>query len=860
MATDNTFYIDTTLFSTATKICTDPALTVLGVAGYYQAPVEGVATYRYWDGVSVLAAAVNCECKIIQLLDYNTTPNTLCCISETPDTYYIDEGTTFDTTTGLYTDASGQTAAPDNTYQVNGTTSYRIQSGGVLGSVNACPTCPVTCGGTIAGSGGQGFYNLEVNMGNTAGDVGAIVIYFNPRNVPDGIIALFDNQLYNKLSSITFGYLAGSDPFQGTSTGVATNKLIDSSATFTSTVNIGDKVVCVPDSTDAFVTVIDSNTQLTLSADIMDTSEIYRIGQATYIGNLPSDCSTQGTTFVLNTSNYTGGTFPTPSAPTVTVLPGASQINYTNGSPSYSTMVIPKTTATPQLLELNFIGPCNSTVFDINVSCPVSLPSFTSNTVESTSSGACSATQDQTYYFAQSYLNSNATPILHNWVFEDNSGLTTLSAGFYKVGTDVIEVANGVVISKTACPAGNTQFDSGSIQTSSALACAGSSTNNYYHDGSGTLPVVNDTAWSDNGVTVLPVGFYKINSNNTYYQITNSSGLVGVVGAFLSGTSFSVSTSQGTSTAACGTPQSLNLYHNGAAALPVVNDIVYLDECMSSIVGNGYRLISTSGNGIYMQITSNNGIVAVIANCPAGNTQFPSAGVQSTSALACASTVSQTYYHDGSGTLPSVGDTAWSDNGVTVLPNGAYKLNATSFYQITSGNGTVAGPSSFVFGTSWTGSVSAADATAACALSTVATTYTHDNVSGDPIVNDTCYTDACKVNVLADGVYKTTNSTAITISGGAGNVATVTTCVTYYSFAVHQVANPTLACSYSGTLDETIYTTVGTGPGAGVIIYSDQSGTAVSSGVYVYQVAGTNTYFATLNNGAVDSNGVQSCP
>ena len=696
MATDNTFYIDTTLFSTATKICTDPALTVLGVAGYYQAPVEGVATYRYWDGVSVLAAAVNCECKIIQLLDYNTTPNTLCCISETPDTYYIDEGTTFDTTTGLYTDASGQTAAPDNTYQVNGTTSYRIQSGGVLGSVNACPTCPVTCGGTIAGSGGQGFYNLEVNMGNTAGDVGAIVIYFNPRNVPDGIIALFDNQLYNKLSSITFGYLAGSDPFQGTSTGVATNKLIDSSATFTSTVNIGDKVVCVPDSTDAFVTVIDSNTQLTLSADIMDTSEIYRIGQATYIGNLPSDCSTQGTTFVLNTSNYTGGTFPTPSAPTVTVLPGASQINYTNGSPSYSTMVIPKTTATPQLLELNFIGPCNSTVFDINVSCPVSLPSFTSNTVESTSSGACSATQDQTYYFAQSYLNSNATPILHNWVFEDNSGLTTLSAGFYKVGTDVIEVANGVVISKTACPAGNTQFQS--------------------------------------------------------------------------------------------------------------------------------------------------------------------AGVQSTSALACASTVSQTYYHDGSGTLPSVGDTAWSDNGVTVLPNGAYKLDATSFYQITSGNGTVAGPSSFVFGTSWTGSVSAADATAACALSTVATTYTHDNVSGDPIVNDTCYTDACKANVLADGFYKTTNSTAITISGGAGNVATVTTCVTYYSFAVHQVANPTLACSYSGTLDETIYTTVGTGPGAGVIIYSDQSGTAVSSGVYVYQVAGTNTYFATLNNGAVDSNGVQSCP
>ena len=78
------------------------------------------------------------------------------------------------------------------------------------------------------------------------------------------------------------------------------------------------------------------------------------------------------------------------------------------------------------------------------------------------------------------------------------------------------------------------------------------------------------------------------------------------------------------------------------------------------------------------------------------------------------------------------------------------------------------------------------------------------------MVSNTCYTDACKSTTLPDGFYKTSNSTVVTISGGSGNVSAVTTCVTYYSFAVHQVANPTLACSYSGTLDETIYTTIGT--------------------------------------------------
>ena len=45
MATDNTFYIDTSLFSTATAVWTDTALTAKAADGWYQAPVEGVITY-----------------------------------------------------------------------------------------------------------------------------------------------------------------------------------------------------------------------------------------------------------------------------------------------------------------------------------------------------------------------------------------------------------------------------------------------------------------------------------------------------------------------------------------------------------------------------------------------------------------------------------------------------------------------------------------------------------------------------------------------------------------------------------------------------------------------------------------------
>lgn len=64
-----------------------------------------------------------------------------------------------------------------------------------------------------------------------------------------------------------------------TATGTTSNKLVDSGASFTSgtTVDVGDEVFNSTDSTYAYVTAVDSATQLSLSADIMVSGEAYTI-------------------------------------------------------------------------------------------------------------------------------------------------------------------------------------------------------------------------------------------------------------------------------------------------------------------------------------------------------------------------------------------------------------------------------------------------------------------------------------------------------------------------------------------------------------------------------------------------------
>jgi hypothetical protein len=118
-------------------------------------------------------------------------------------TYYIDTND-FTTATSIWTNSNLTVKAADGFYQKDGF--YRQMSGGELLVSTICPSCLIPCGETIITSGAQGIYYLSVELGASTG---AVIIEFNPDNVPDGILATYNSVNYNGLSSPLFGWQQG---------------------------------------------------------------------------------------------------------------------------------------------------------------------------------------------------------------------------------------------------------------------------------------------------------------------------------------------------------------------------------------------------------------------------------------------------------------------------------------------------------------------------------------------------------------------------------------------------------------------------------------------------------------------------
>jgi len=93
----------------------------------------------------------------------------------------------------------------------------------------------------------------------------------------------------------------------GTTTGQATNKLIDSNASFVAG-DLGRNVWNTTDNTYAKVTAVDSSTQLTLDSDIMATGEGYRLYFSTFTANNAGYYLLVGTVR-FNSTVMTGGGF-----------------------------------------------------------------------------------------------------------------------------------------------------------------------------------------------------------------------------------------------------------------------------------------------------------------------------------------------------------------------------------------------------------------------------------------------------------------------------------------------------------------------------------------------------------------------
>ena len=304
-------------------------------------------------------------------------------------TYYLNAAD-LATATAVYLDSALALIAPDGFYS-DGTIS-REQSLGILLTANACPTCATPCGGNIEGSGGQGIYLVNLDGGSTAGDVGALVIRFDPQSVPDGIRVTYDGNVYNTLSSPVDGLHKSTNP-------------------------VGFTVV----------------------------------------GSTSSDCGMAG-----NTTNfpslveylYNGtGFVPTGNTQSITVSPGDVDLG---SAPGFCVMVIPKVNATPSIFNMEMLGPCSGTAWDLQVSCPALLPSFQSSTVQLTASVKCEIALTQTYYFVRVHATVDTYIGLYDYVFQDAYGATPLPDGYYltnnvAVPTQVLRVKNGIVIAITNC-------------------------------------------------------------------------------------------------------------------------------------------------------------------------------------------------------------------------------------------------------------------------------------------------------------------------------------------------------------------------------------------------------------------------
>ena len=334
---------------------------------------------------------------------------------------------------------------------------------------------PVACGGDVTASGNIGYYQLEATVGS---NTGAIIVYFNPRAVPDGIEVIYNSTKYNTLTSNSEGY-AGA--------------------------------------TSGYLNFVGYDSYNNCSASYLVTNSPYTVNNFVWNGN----------SFGENGTTSSTGTFV------------SGQFNLRTSSSPFVvyTMVIPKPSASPASIQVNNLGLCGTgsapTVFDIHIICPATLPSFTTNSVNSTFQGACCATQNQTYYFAKNAIptpggsvdeitiDTNTLPQVGNLVFSNNTGATALANGYYKITSNsAILVGNGVVTSiSTGCGSCTTDFQS-SADAPEAGICLQIINLTYSHNGSGTFPAAGDSVFDENDNPVVS-GYYKFNGCFVYKTTLN---------------------------------------------------------------------------------------------------------------------------------------------------------------------------------------------------------------------------------------------------------------------------------------------------------------------------------------------------
>ena len=217
----------------------------------------------------------------------------------------------------------------------------------------------------------------------------------------------------------------------------------------------------------------------------------------------------------------------------------------------------------------------------------------------------------------------------------------------------------------------------------------------YWHDGSSSLPVVGDTVYTDaagssehNPSSARWTG----NSNNTgtpssssgLYRFDSGSGEVKQVYT-CSLNSFSSSSIQSTVSGVCSATQNQTYYHNGSATIPAAGDIAYSSNSGTYpyLSSGHYRISATQ----YIVVGSN-GAVSSVNTCQTV-TQFSASAGQSGVKVICEQTINTNYWHNGSSSLPQVGDTVYTNSSGTTVQTNRYIRTSLAYYTFSNLNGVV---------------------------------------------------------------------------------------------------------------------------------------------------------------------------
>jgi len=197
-------------------------------------------------------------------------------------------------------------------------------------------------------------------------------------------------------------------------------------------------------------------------------------------------------------------------------------------------------------------------------------------------------------------------------------------------------------------------------------------------------------------------------------------------------------------------------YHDGSGSTPVVGDTVYTDSAGNNEYNPSSNLWkgnatghTTGGTGLY-RFDSGSGQVKQLYTC--GLSSF-SSSVDNNPSSVCSATMNQTYYHNGTGTIPIAGNTTYSSNSGTYpyLSSGNYKVSSTQYITVGS-NGLVSSLNTCVTLTSFSSGSGQTDVKFVCTQSVNTTKY-HDGSGSNPQVNDNVYDNSTGTTATSNGFY-----------------------------------------------------------------------------------------------------------